>query len=155
MQDLSLAKIDAVRLAIEAATTVQEIAHTIAVAVAMEVYAKQAKAGKDIETLAAEYVFRANRKLGEMLASAKAAGQIKEGGKGANQHQGATVPNKNSSSFTLKEAGIDRKLSSTAQKIAAIPKEDFEQRIAEGKESGKLTSKTVMKSVQISEEKTD
>jgi hypothetical protein len=43
---------------------------------AAEVYAKQAKLGKDIELKAAEYIVRAERRLGEMLVAAKAAGQI-------------------------------------------------------------------------------
>jgi hypothetical protein len=56
-----------------------------------------------------------------MLASAKAAGQIGHGSKstGENQYKSAVVPNENNRSFTLEEAGISRKLSSRAQKIAA------------------------------------
>src|SRR6516162_6437306 len=76
MSDLSLAKIDAVRLAIEEAVTVQEIKQTLDAANAVQVYAQQAKVGKDIELRAAEYVLRAERKLGELLQAAKAAGQI-------------------------------------------------------------------------------
>jgi hypothetical protein len=70
-----------------------------------------------------------------MLAAAKAAGQIKEGGKGANQHKGATIPNGNSSSFTLKEAGIDPKLSMRSQQVAAIPQKEFEKKVVELKTS--------------------
>ena len=153
MQDQSLAKLDEVLLAIEAATTVQEIKSTIDAAIAIGVYTKQAKLGRDIELKASEYILRAERKLGEMLAAAKAAGQIKHGGDRGNQHTGAKIPNENLGTFTLKEAGIDPKLSMTAQQIAAIPKKDFEKKISEGKESGKLTSKTVMKPIQVNGEK--
>ena len=149
MQDQSLAKLDEVLLAIEAATTVQEIKSTIDAAIAIGVYTKQAKLGRDIELKASEYILRAERKLGEMLAAAKAAGQISRGNKtGNNQYESGNVPKENNSTFTLDQAGIDRKLSMTAQKIAAIPSKDFEKKIAEGKESGKLTSKTVIKSAQ-------
>ena len=149
MQDQSLAKLDEVLLAIEAATTVQEIKSTIDAAIAIGVYTKQAKMGKDIELKASEYILRAERKLGEMLAAAKATGQIGHGSKstGENQYKSGVVPKESNTSFTLNEAGIDRKLSSKAQKIAAIPKEDFEKKVAEGKESGKLSSATVMKPV--------
>jgi hypothetical protein len=157
MQDLSLAKLDEVLLAIEAATTVQEIKSTIDAAIAIGVYTKQAKLGKDIELRAAEYILRAERKLGEMLTAAKAAGQIGHGSKstGENQYTRGVVPKENNTSFTLDQAGIDRKLSSKAQKLAAIPKGDFEEKVAEGKESGKLTSNTVMKPAQSNGEKSN
>ena len=126
MQDLSLAKLDEVLSAIEAATTVQEIKSTIDAAIAIGVYTKQAKIGKDIERKASEYMLRAELKLGEMLGAAKAAGQI---GKGQ-PFQKRNVPNENITTFTLDEAGIDRKLSSKAQKLAAIPAKDFAQRVS-------------------------
>jgi hypothetical protein len=71
------------------------------------------------------YVRIAERKLGEMLKAAKEAGQIKEGGTGSNQYR-ATIPDENSSKTTLSEVGISRKLSSRAQKIAAIPADEFD-----------------------------
>ena len=65
----------------------------------------------------AEYILRAERKLGELLTAAKAAGQIKEG----NPKLRATVDD-NDSCVRLKEIGISRDLSSRAQQIAAIAK---------------------------------
>jgi hypothetical protein len=129
MQELSLVRIEEVVAALESATTVQEVKSHIDAAKAAEVYAKQAKVGKDLELQVFQYVKKAERKLGEMLAAAKAAGQIKEGNPNF-----TTVPQGNSCSFTLKEAGISRKLSSRAQKLAAVPKEEFDKAIAEGKE---------------------
>jgi hypothetical protein len=89
---------------------------------------------RSIKLKASQYILRAERKLGEMLTAAKAAGQI------TRQHHFAKndVPKQNNDIFTLDQAGIDRKLSSKAQKLAAIPAKDFEKKIAEGKQSGKL-----------------
>jgi hypothetical protein len=103
---------------------VQEIKSTIDAAIAIGVYTKQAKLGKNVELKAVEYIVRAEIKLGEMLAAAKAAGQITHDH--GNQHK-RVIPNENNPVFTLKEAGIDPKLSSKAQKLAAIPKEEREQ----------------------------
>jgi hypothetical protein len=135
MSDLSLAKIDAVLVAINEAATVQEIKHTLDMANAAQIYAQQAKVGKDIELRTAEYVIRAERKLGELLESAKATGQITK----VPPHNQSHVPDENMCTFTLEQAGIDRKLSSRAQKIAAVPEAEFEQAISKGKQTGKLS----------------
>jgi hypothetical protein len=68
-----------------------------------------------------------------MLAAAKAAGQI---GRGFHFHK-SNVPGENITTATLEQAGIDRKLSMRAQKLAAIPKAEFEQAISAGKDKGK------------------
>jgi hypothetical protein len=51
---------------------------------------------------------KAPRKLGEMLVAAKAAGQITHAHTNPNTHK-RVVPDGNNPSFTLEEAGIDRK----------------------------------------------
>jgi hypothetical protein len=149
MQDLSLSTIDEILLAIEAATTAQEIKEHIDIAKAAEVYAKQAKAGIDMELRASEYIVRAERKLGKVLQDAKAAGQIGRGG----AFNKVNVPEENIHTFTLEEAGISRKLSSLAQKIAAIPEHDFEKTLTELKEAGKLSPKAVLRSTRADGQK--
>ena len=74
------------------------------------------------------------RKLGEMIAAAKATGQIKEG----NPKFRTTIPG-GDSCVSLKEIGITLKESSRAQRIAAVPKDNFEQAINNGKKAGKLS----------------
>ena len=152
MQDLSLEKLDGVRMAIEAATSAQEIQGAICAAKAAEVYARQAKLGKDIQSTWAEYVVRAERKLGEMLIDAKAAGQITHAHDPRHKPK-PVVPDENNRSFTLAEAGIDRKLSSRSQKIAAIPKDEFEEKVATLKKSGTLTPKSVVRKDRTNGEK--
>jgi len=133
MSDLSLEKLDAVCAAIETATTVQEIKHTLDLANAAAIYAQQAKVGKEIELKAAEYVVRAERKLGELLQAAKAAGQIGEG----KPFQKHTVDG-DDSKVRLSEIGISRDLSSRAQRIAQVPVDEFERAINDAKATGKL-----------------
>jgi len=53
----------------------------------------------------------AERKLGEMLTAAKAAGQITRGNKtGSNQHKSGNVFSGNNSSFTIEQAQTDPRL---------------------------------------------
>jgi hypothetical protein len=136
MQDLSLIKIEEVVAALERATTVQEVKNHIDAAKAAEVYAKQAKLGKDLELKIFQYIKKAERKLGEMLKAAKEAGQITKTNTLHRHH----VPNENMMSFTLEEAGISRKLSSRAQKLAAVPREEFDKAVAEGREPKAMKS---------------
>lgn len=134
MQDLSLAKIDAVCAAIEAATTVQEIKGTLDAAAACQIYIQQAKIGKEAELKITEYIIRAERKLGEMLQAAKAAGQITHAHKGDN-----LVVDSNDNKVTLEQIGISRDLSSRAQRTASVPKAQFEKAINAGKKAQKLS----------------
>jgi len=129
MQDLSLEKLDAIRVAIEQAATVQQIKHTLDTAVAAQVYIQQAKKGKELELKIAEYVIRAERKLGEILHAAKAAGDILRGNP---QLSGSTT-------IKLAEIGISRDLSSRAQRIADVSKDEFEKALSNGKDAGKLS----------------
>lgn len=88
---------------------------------AMRCYAHQAK-NRDLEIDATEIRVRAERRLGELLAYQKKTVGLHGGGR----------PLKTSSDMervskaTLADAGIDRKLSSRVQKIAALPEGEFE-----------------------------
>jgi DNA-binding NarL/FixJ family response regulator len=145
MEDLSLAKIEAVRFALEQAVTVQEVKGIRDAADAMHRYSEQQRVGKDIQLKLAEYVVRAETKLGEILHAATVARQMGRGNKtGTNQYRSGNVPNENNSTFTLEQAGIDRKLSSRAQQLAAIPKEKFEEKLEELKEEGTITTNALL-----------
>src|SRR5207244_1477441 len=77
---------------------------------------------KDLETDAAEIRIRAERRLGEMIAAQKATVGLNRG----SLVGGATREPPRDTRPTLAEAGIDKKLSSRAQKLAAVPEPDFE-----------------------------
>lgn len=93
-------------------------------AAATQAYARMAK-DKSLEVDAAEIRIRAERRLGEMLAEQKASGNMASGHRFAGGS--VAVP----PAPTLAEAGIDKKLSARAQKIAAVPKAEFEAEVEE------------------------
>lgn len=132
--------IDAVRTALEQAATVQEVKDVLNAAKAAETYAQQVKAGKAIELKLSEYIVRAERKLGEILRAAKAAGQV------THHVRGDVVDNNDNIIVRLSDAGISRDLSSRAQKLANIPEKDFEQKLAQQKQTGALSVKKLIAS---------
>ncbi len=101
------------------AVRVDEAAEIRSKADALRVYAKQAK-NLDLEIHCAQIRSRAERRLGEILLAAKEAGQLAEGRPKncADEEQFSRV--------TLAAAGIDRKLSSRAQRTAEIGDVRFE-----------------------------
>ncbi len=89
---------------------------------AMRVYARQAR-NKNLEVDAAEIRLRAERRLGELIAAQKATVGLNTGraGKGRPRLGGSLSEPPKDSIPTLAEAGIDKKLSSRAQELAAVP----------------------------------
>jgi len=135
MQDLSIEKIDALRAAIEAATTVQELKSILDVASGYQVYIKQARKNREAELKIAEYMIRTERKLGELLLAAKAIGQITHAH--GNQYKRVILSGNNP--LKLNEIGITPKLSMRSQHIASVPADEFEMVIRNAKEAGKLS----------------
>ena len=83
---------------------------------AIQAYARQAK-NKDLEADAFEIRFRAERRLGEVLKE-----QPKATGAAGIGKSNSAVPEKyRTQPATLKELGIDKKLSSQSQKTAKMP----------------------------------
>jgi len=117
-----LVRYEAACKALAEARAVDEVQDIRNKAEAMRVYGMQAK-NKTLEVDAAEIRIRAERKLGELIAQQKAGnGLAKPGPKSV--PTGNRIP-------TLAEAGIDKKLSSRAQKMAAVPAEEFEAEVGE------------------------
>lgn len=121
-----LIKYDAACRALAQAKAVDEVKDVRDKADAMRIYAMQAK-NKTLEIDAAEIRIRAERRLGEMIAQQKETVGLNRGGN----------PNLTSrdqrevGSPTLKEAGISHDLSSRAQKLAAVPEEEFEAEVGQ------------------------
>jgi hypothetical protein len=101
--------------------TVDEAKHLRDKAEAMRAYAHQAK-NRDLEIDAAEIRMRAERRLGELIAAQKATVGLADGG----DAQRTRFRKGTESRPTLADAGIDKKLSSRAQRLAARPAEQFE-----------------------------
>lgn len=134
-------KYDAARQALAEAKAVDEVKDIRDKSEAMRVYARQAK-DVDLEIMACDIRLRAERRLGEMLIAAKEAGHLHRGGRPKTSTETEQV----SERVTLEGIGIDRKLSSRAQKVGGIAEQAFEamvgrmrERIAERGSRGALS----------------
>lgn len=121
----ALIKYDAACRMLAEAVAVDEVQNIRNQAEAMRAYARQAK-DRDLEISAAQIRFRAERRLGELIIAQKETVGLNRGAAGIGtaegvQSQSGTAPP------TLEQAGIDRKLSSRAQRMAAIEPSRFEQ----------------------------
>jgi len=67
------------------------------------------RSGSRAEADMMEIRFRAERRLGELMAAQKGVGLLRPGGNGSNQHRVTEKPN---APITLSEAGIDKHLGS-------------------------------------------
>lgn len=114
-----LAQYDRARAALADATRVDQVMAVRDELQHVKLYARQIQ---DRALLADATIIqmRAERRLGFLLSSAKEAGQIVEGRRPKAEEQ-------DSSRVTLKEIGVDKKLSSKAQKAAALDEAAFEQ----------------------------
>jgi len=127
---VNLAKYDAACYAIQVAVAVDEVKDIKDKADAMRLYAHQAK-NKALEVDAAEIRHRAERRLGEMISHQKETVGLATGGGDTSGGSREVPPHEPP---TLAEAGIDKKLSARAQKLAAIPEEEFEETISDWRE---------------------
>jgi N6-adenosine-specific RNA methylase IME4 len=149
-----LVRYDAACKALAEAVSVDEVKDIRDVAMAMKLYAKQAK-NKVLEADAYELRVRAERKLGKMIAAQKATVGLATGGQPYQQRRSTGTraePVASPPAPTLAEAGIDKKLSSRAQKMSAIPPAAFEEMVAEGRdEVQRAAEKRVIKEIKIAQ----
>ncbi len=113
--DLIVSKLDSANRLLIEAKTIQQTNTVIALASAAETFARHQKLGEEAIGHAHSIKVYALRKLGEML-------------KPSIPHQGGRPPTGNGTNMepfrpTLAELGIDKKISSLAQKIADLPEE--------------------------------
>jgi N6-adenosine-specific RNA methylase IME4 len=124
----ALVHYDAACRALAEAKSVDEVKTVHDKAEAMRAYARQAR-NRGLEIDAAEIRMRAERRLGEMIGQQKETiGLAKPGPKIGSSSEPNYRP-------TLAEIGIDKKLSSRAQKMAAVPEAKFEGMVGEWRET--------------------
>lgn len=125
-----LIRYDAACRALAECKAIDEVKAWADKAAAMQAYGRMAQ-DKSLEIDAAEIRIRAERRLGEMLASQKAEGGLNAGGrpseKTARDERGVPKP-------TLGDVGISHDLSSRAQKLAAVSQAEFEAEVGEWRE---------------------
>jgi N6-adenosine-specific RNA methylase IME4 len=117
----NLARYSAARKALAAAVRIDEVKDLRDKALAMEVYAYQAK-DRELVSLAAEMKRRAVRRIGELLEKQRIAGKLSKGG----DRKGYRVASRPSIPSSLAEQGIDKHLADAARKAAAMSEREFE-----------------------------
>lgn len=120
-----LMKYDIACRAVAEALRIDEVKDIRDKAVAMSVYAKQAKDGELIAH-ATEIRKRAERRLGELMESDRKAGKLAKGArnKGVGKRGSSADPR------SLANQGIDKHLADRARKAAAMPAARFEAQVA-------------------------
>jgi DNA modification methylase len=118
--------------AVAEAKSVDEVKNIRDQAMAVQLYAEQAK-NKSLEADAAEIRERAEYRLGEMLAAQREAGLLNPGTRliGGGDGAGGFVINPPAEFPTLKELGINKALANKARKASALPVNTFETALSE------------------------
>jgi hypothetical protein len=143
-----LVKYEKARQALAEAHRVDEVKDIRDKHAAMQLYAQQSK-DTQMMHMAAEIKIRAERRLGEMIREQKETVGLADGGEhGGNPRDPGSHSEPGSKKPTLAEAGISKKLSSHAQKLAAMPEEHFETAIATARETATAVSTSMMLRIQ-------
>lgn len=134
----ALIRYEAACAALAECKAVDEVKSWADKAAAMQAYGQMAK-DRTLEVDAAEIRIRAERRLGELIAARKAGSGLNTGSRGqlaGKTEEGLAVlsGNRQTDTPTLAQAGIDKKLSSRAQRLAAVPTEQFEAELAAKRE---------------------
>jgi len=122
-----LAAYDRARAAIAEARTVKATLEVRGQIEHLKLYAKQVQ-DRELLAEATELQLRAERHLGEQLAAAEKAGELRVPGERGKAK--AAPADDAPRPATLQEIGVDRKLSASARRAAALGEEDFETIVA-------------------------
>ena len=123
----NITKYEEARRAVAEAHSVDEVKDIRDKAMAMRVYAQQAK-NIELEVQAMQIRLRAERRLGQMMAEQRDAGLICKGATEPGTTRGSEYP---ASKPTLASAGIDKNLAKAARTQAKFTDEEFESRLKE------------------------
>ncbi len=124
----TLSRYEALCCALAEAKSVDDIKEYLNEAEAIRAYARQAK-NRQLEADAAEIRFRAERRIGELIAAQRDSGMLPEG-----RPKNGLNENPFSKPITLDEIGIDKNLADRARKSAAVSADEFEDRVNEWRE---------------------
>jgi N6-adenosine-specific RNA methylase IME4 len=141
-----LIRYDAACRALAEAKAVDEVKDIRDQAMAMRLYARQAK-NRQLEADAFEIRLRAESRVGEMMA----AQELRRGNPtGANQYASAKEERVSAKPISLTEVGIDKNLANRARKLHSLPHAEFERVVSEGREAiERGVERQVLKAVEI------
>lgn len=145
--------------ALSEAKAVDEVKDWRDKAEAMRAYAHQAK-NRQLEIDAAEIRMRAERRLGELIRGQKETVGLNPGGFAGNRYtgpvdnsRGVITSDTPKTTLTLESIGVSRNLSSHAQKVAAIPEQEFESIVTDWRESLETANERVTTNILKAAEK--
>ena len=121
--DRVLIKVDRAKQFLAEAKSLQDVKQVMALADAARIYGKRINASKEVTNSAAELRLRAERQLGVLLAKAPKRTTADSKGGGSKGSKREPLPD---APPTLAESGLDKKTSSRAQQLAAVPESAFE-----------------------------
>lgn len=130
---------DAACRAVSEAKSIDEVKDFRDKAEAMRAYAKQAK-NKQLEIDASEIRFRAERRIGELMAAQRETVGLAPAGR---PREIGLEENPIIRPITLSEAGIDKNLADRARKYAAVPAQEFESILSDRRERIETENKRV------------
>lgn len=113
----TLAQYERARAALAEATRIEQVLPILDEIEHVKLYAKQI-ADRELLADASVYQMKAERRLGEVIAAAKEAGHFKQGKRKKSEEE--------LSRATLEEVGVDKKLSTRAQRAASISERAYE-----------------------------
>lgn len=130
-----LVRYEAARKALAEAKATDEVKDIRDKSEAMRAYARQAK-DRQLEIDATEIRIRAERRLGELIQRQRDTVGLNSGVRMAGRDSlGGSIVKPPKQVPTLAAAGIDKRLSSHAQKVAAIPEDEFEGIVSDWREN--------------------
>lgn len=140
MNDRAIAKLDLAQHALAECKTVMEAKQIADAAEAARVYLERTHASAETVNRATEIRILAERQMGEFLKT-----MPKNVGANGSTISGAVREPVKDSTPTLAEIGITKKESARAQKLAEIPKDEFNELVASAKASGgKLSTADIL-----------
>ena len=119
-------------------------------AIAMQVYARQAK-NRELEADAVEIRLRATRRLDQLRQAQKETVGLASGREGKRKALG--LPKNPSDRATLAEAGIDKNLAHDARVLGRLTDEEFEGAVADARAFAGRAFKAVVKAAAIEQER--
>ena len=113
---------------------------------AMRAYGRQAN-DRQMESDATELRARATRRLGELIDLQRKAGLLAKGTRGSGRPRlgGSQTDPPKDPAPTLSDVGINKHLADSARKLAAMPEEKFEERVAEWRKSTEGSTANLMR----------